>query len=468
MSFTASFGTVSKKHNSTARGSHSFEVPVTLKEDCSVLNPSLLVNLTASQIFGNGTLNHCYIAQFNRYYFVDNWTWERGLWRADCSVDVLASWKDVIGSSSQYILRSSAASDGAILDTMYPTKNQITTESLSVFSPFLVSDGYYVLGIISKVGSPYGAITYYAFTAGQFSTLCSVLFGTGYLTQAEITEITQDISLETWKSLYNPLQYIASCVYIPCDISDSISPSDVSVGYWSMGVSASRLTTTQPARVSCTLAWVGTHPNASRGSYVYCAPYTDTDLDIMPFGHVALPSDIVHANGGVTCDIDVDIITGRGVCYIGGRIKPYLTLQAQVGVPIQLAQMSRDYLGTASTAVSSIASTIGAALTGDIAGAVASGASAIDSTVRAQVPRLNTLGSGGSFSDLVSMPTLTIRYKALVDDDNSRLGRPLCKARRVADIPGYIMCCRAAVNTDGTDEENKKIADLMNGGFYYE
>lgn len=468
MAFTANFGTVWKAHNSTVQGSHTIEVPVTLKEDCSVLNPSLLVNLTATQIFGNGTLNHCYIGQFNRYYFVDNWTWERGLWRADCSVDVLATWRGAIGASRQYILRSSAESDGTVFDSMYPTKNQISTESLSVFSPFLVSDGYYVLGIISKVGSPYGAITYYAFTAGQFSALCNVLFGTGYLTQAEITQITQDISLETWKSLYNPLQYIASCVYIPCDLSASISPSDVSVGYWSMGVSASRITTTQPARVSCSLGWVGSHPNANRGSYVYCSPFTDTDLDIMPFGHIALPSDIVHSNGGVTCDIDVDIITGRGVCYVGGRTKPYVTLQAQVGVPIQLAQMSRDYLGMASTAVSTVASTVSAALSGDIAGAIASGAGAIDSTVRSQVPRLNTIGSGGSFSDLASMPTLTIRYKELVDDDNNRLGRPLCKERTISDIPGYILCNNAKVNTNGTDEENQKIISLMNGGFLYE
>lgn len=468
MAFTVSFGAVVKKHNSTLRGSHTIEVPVTLKEDCSVSNPSFLVDLTATQIFGGGTLNHCYVERFHRYYFVDNWTWERGLWRADCSVDVLATWRDDIGASSQYVLRSSAASDGAILDSMYPTKNVITTQSVAAFSPFLVSGGYYVLGIISKVGSPYGAINYYAFTAGQFSTLCNVLFGTGYLTQAEITDITKDISLETWKSLYNPLQYIASCVYIPCDISDSISSTDVSVGYWSMGVNASRITTVQPARVSFTIGWSGSHPNADRGSYVYCSPYTDTDLDIMPFGHVALPSDIVHANGGVTCDIDVDIITGRGVCYVGGRLNPYVTLQAQVGVPIQLAQMSRDYLGMASTAVSTVASTVSAALAGDIAGAIASGASAIDSTVRSQVPRLNTIGSGGSFSDLASMPTLTMRFKSLVDENNARLGRPLCKTRTISDIPGYIMCCRAAVNTNGTDEENTKVVDLMNGGFYYE
>lgn len=468
MAFTAAFGVVWKKHNSTVQGSHDIEVPVTLKEDCSVLTPSLLVNLTAQQIFGNGTLNHCYIAQFRRYYFVDNWTWERGLWRADCSVDALATWRHIIGDSNQYILRSSHSYDGTVFDTMYPVKNEIATESLSVFSPFTASGGYYVVGIINKLGSRYGAVTYYAFSTGQFATLCSTLFGTGYLTQAEITEITQDVSMETWKSLYNPFQYIVSCIYIPLDISNSISPASVSVGYWDMGINANRLSTTQPERVTFRLAWTGTHPDAGRGSYVYCGPYTETDLDFMPFGHVSLPSDLVYKDGGVTCDIDVDLITGRGVCYVGGRLTPYMALQANVGVPIQLAQMARDYLGTATTAVSTIAGVVGAALSGDIAGAIAGGAGAIDSTVRSQVPRLSTLGTGGSFSDIVSMPTLTIRFRSMVGEDNGRLGRPLCATRKISDIPGYILCSNAIVNTNGTDEENRQIADAMNGGFYFE
>ena len=73
MTIMVNFGVVPKRHNSTLTGTHSVEVPVLLKEDCSVLYPSLLVSLDASVIFTpSGTLNHCYIQLFDRYYYINN------------------------------------------------------------------------------------------------------------------------------------------------------------------------------------------------------------------------------------------------------------------------------------------------------------------------------------------------------------------------------------------------------------
>lgn len=470
MALNANFGVVYKKHNSTVQGSHTLEVPVSLKDYSSIMTPSLIVNLSSSQIFtSSGTLNHVYIPHFGRYYYVANWTWENGVWRADCTVDVLATWKSIIGSSSQYILRASADSDGTVFDSMYPVKNAITETFNAVSPPWTVSDGYYVIGIINKQGSAFGAVNYYAFTAGGFSTLCDKLFGSDYLSSTEIAAIEQDMSMETWKSLYNPFQYIVSCVYVPVDISSRLTTATVYVGYWSLGLTAGKLVDVRPVPVTLTLTWPATpHPNESRGTYVYCGPYTEVDLDVQPFGHVQLPSDIVYADGGVSLAIEIDVITGVGTCYVGGRGSPYMTMQSMVGVTIQMAQMARDYMGTATTAISGVAGTVGAALSGDIAGAIASGASAIDSTVRSQVPRLSTLGRTGGFSALTTPVILIIRYRAIVDEDNNRLGRPLCKEKTISTIPGYILCENAAVNTRGTSEENSMIVDFMNGGFYYE
>lgn len=469
MAILAKFGVVMKKHNSTLQGSHTLEVPVSLKENSSIMSPSFLVNLSSSQIFtASGTLNHVYIQHFSRYYYISNWTWENGVWRADCTVDVLATWRSIIGGSSQYILRASADSDGAVFDSMYPVKNVITENYQAVPSPWTISGGYYVVGIINKQGSSFGAVNYYAFTPGGFSTLCDKLFGSDYLSSAEISAIEQDMSMETWKSLYNPFQYIVSCIYIPVDISSRLTSATVYVGYWSLGITAGKLTNVQPVSTTLTITWTGTHPNAGRGTYVYCGPYTETDLDIQPFGHVQLPSDIVYADGGVTLAIEVDVITGVGTCYVGGRAAPYMMMQSMVGVTIQMAQMARDYMGTATTAITGVAGTVGAALSGDIAGAIASGASAIDSTVRSQVPRLSTLGSTGGFSALTTPAILIVRFRSIVDEDNNRLGRPLCKERTISDIPGYVLCENAAVNTRGTSEENSMIVDYMNGGFFYE
>lgn len=63
-----------------------------LREETSILNPSILFELDYPS-----TYNYCYIPDFHRYYFISNMTSVRtNLWRIDCSVDVLMSFRDEI------------------------------------------------------------------------------------------------------------------------------------------------------------------------------------------------------------------------------------------------------------------------------------------------------------------------------------------------------------------------------------
>ena len=474
MSFNVLFGTVYKRHNSTFRGasgSHWLSLACTLKEECSINSPSLLVDIAGTQLSANGnTLNHCYIAYFDRYYFVDNWTYERGRWRADCSIDVLATWRDTIGNSSQYILRSASASDGTVFDSMYPVKNVITTAYSNDTNPWNLYGGTYVIGTISGNGMGVGCVGYYALNSQQFRDLCNYLFGyvgtSGYF---DVTEITKDMTMDTFKALYNPFQYICSAMYLPFSLT-GMNPSqqNIDVGYWNIPVQGGRLVTITPYTTTRTLTWSGTHPNDNRGDYVYCNPYTRVDLDFQPFGHFQLPSDIVYARGGIELGIRVDTITGKGTCYIGGVVKPIMTVEAQVGVPIKLSQMATDYLAVASTVTQGVANTVGSVMKGDIAGAISNAASGVDSAIRSQVPTMSTMGNNGGFSALTQAPVAVFTYYSLVDEDNTRLGRPLCKQRTINTLSGYILCENASVETGGTYEENQQISQLMNTGFYYE
>lgn len=474
MAFTVQFGTVYKKHNSTFRGasgSHWLSLPCVLKEESSVTNPSLFVDVSGTEIFSTtGTLNHAYISLYDRYYFVDNWTYERGRWRADLSVDVLATWRTDIGNSNQYVLRSASASDGHIFDTVYPTKNVITTSYSNDTNPWNLYGGTYVVGTISGNGMGVGCVGYYALSSQDFRDLCNYLFGyVGQGSYFDITEITKDMTMDTFKALYNPFQYICSAMYLPFTLT-GMNPSrqNIDVGYWNIPVQGGRLTTITPYTTTRTLAWSGTHPDASRGDYVYCSPYTRVDVDFQPFGHFQLPSDIVYERGGVELGIRVDTITGKGTCYVGGVVEPIMTLEAQVGVPIKLSQMATDYLGIATTVTQGVANTFSSIAKGDIGGAIASGVSGIDSAIRSQVPTMSTMGSNGGFSSLTQAPVAVYTYYSLVDEDITRLGRPLCQIRTINSLSGYILCENAAVETAGTFDENQEIARLMNSGFYYQ
>ena len=459
MAITVQFGNVAKKSNSTYTGTFTASLSCILKENCSILNPALFVDI------GNpANYNYCYISDFGRYYYVNDWTYERGKWLAQCSVDVMATYKTQIGASSQYILRASNDSDGSVLDTMYPTKNVIYESSDYIPNPWNLA-GYYIVGIISK-SSQTGAVTYWAFTPTGMNNLCSYLFGTSMY---DMTQITQDMTEETWKSIYNPFQYIVSCMFIPMDVTANLAGTNyINVGYWTLPLQADVVASTLPISQDFTIQWSGAHPDVARGDYVYCNPYTQIDFTFQPFGFVQLPPDIVYARGGIECHIDVDIISGEGTLYIGSNQDPYIVLKAQIGVPVKLAQMTTDVLGTATTAISGVAGVVGSALSGDVAGAIATGASAIESTVKAQVPRLATTGGQGGRSAYVRNPRAVFRYFKLVDEDNARLGRPLCQHRQVSSLGGYMLCENAAVDIPGTMEESQRVQSIMNSGFYYE
>lgn len=64
------------------------EINFTLKEDTNILNPIL-------KLAGYNGGNYCYIPDFNRYYFIDNYNLNsQGIYELFLSVDVLATYKE--------------------------------------------------------------------------------------------------------------------------------------------------------------------------------------------------------------------------------------------------------------------------------------------------------------------------------------------------------------------------------------
>ena len=75
---------------------------VNLKDSCSVQNPVLLL----SGAYLNA--NYCYIADFGRYYYINNATQvRRGLWQYDLKCDVLMSFAKEIKANKAILKRTS-------------------------------------------------------------------------------------------------------------------------------------------------------------------------------------------------------------------------------------------------------------------------------------------------------------------------------------------------------------------------
>ncbi len=487
-----------KKDNSTLRptvggtGNLTAVHTVTgiLKEPCSILNPVVSLQDTPVQSHIPAVCTYAYIPLFSRYYWVKDWKWENGLWVVYMTVDVLATWKTHIGEQTEYILRTDSTTNfnGEISDMTYPTTTDIDTSIVQYGSPFTpasVSSGCYIVGIISgEQSNAVGAISYYAMDSTQFGNLKSKLFSDDNMVIMDIitqggTQLVQDISQEVLKTLYNPYQYIASSMWFPIAISDLISHnivpstyvSSIKIGWWDYPLSGYPVTYPM-LNLSETGITVPDHPQAStRGSYLNFAPYTRRTL-YGRYGTIPLDTAFFQSGDTITIRYNVDLITGhcRAIVERTRGIATDFIIEKRflLAVPIQIAQVGTDYLGTYATAISTGATAGQQAMTLNVGGAISTLATGIYNTIQAQMPQLETDGANGSFlSANINTKMVTIFYK-IVDEDIEHRGRPLCELRRIDTLSGFILCAEGDLDLDVYDEERKQIKSFLTSGFFWE
>lgn len=485
MAFNIYYFSHTKRINSTLRPDISDldNVPhdsVVLKEGTSYLNP--VFQIYKGSAFdpqtGGFYWNYLYVPRWTRFYFIDDIVYNEGFLELHCKEDVLASWRVAIGSSTLYILRASAASDGNIVDTLYPAKTNASYSYNTGTSPFIhqsgtenisVSDGTFILGIISKYGT-YGSVRYCALSQSALSTLCSALMDDSLLTSGSNPIDLNDASLVLQKSLMNPLQYIVSCIWVPT-LYASVGGSEQStltVWDWSVSVTNKNLGSQLPYIQNQASITLNKHPQASsRGAYLNTAPYTNLWLEFPPFGMIELDTTLYRDASEVRCYILTDNITGQGILRVNNGTVDTNRIEAQIGVPIQLSQVVKDYLTGAQSAVNTIGNVIGSALTGDIGGAITGATNGIAEGIRAMIPRLSTTGSGGGFASLRGQPRVYHEFFPIVDGYNAELGLPYCRTATPASLGGYLKCL-GDVPIYGTTAEHDEIQDYITNGFYYE
>lgn len=368
MGITAYFYQHNKKVNSTKLPTTSvpgdFAVTIELKDVTNIYNPTLIISArwTNGANLGNpAAFNYCYIPDFSRYYFIKQWTWINGRWQCDCEVDVLASFKTEIGNTTAYILRSASNYDSRIIDSKYPTKSDcktLTDSHGSIWYTNLantsVNSGFFVLGIVNNDTGSIGATSYYAVCGRGLRNFMSDL----YASPAWMNITDASISNDLQKMLINPIQYIVSCMWIPCylDTTGLTQVGTIPVGWWNITLSgndnfykltgsALKLSITSPTFD------VPVHPQTSDTHLTWLknAPYSVYQVQFYPFGVFPIDSAKLYGYNKLNCHVDVDLVTGIGTLTVtrGINLTDYSTdilfsSNAQVGIPIPLAQMSVD------------------------------------------------------------------------------------------------------------------------------
>lgn len=465
------FGFV-KKENSTKAPTitDGVQFSMQLKEETSVLSPVLIVNKTNSQGQPQQptVYNYAYIPAFMRYYFIRDWQYINGAWICYCSVDVLASHKLEIGTTSCYIERSASAYNGDIIDSLYPATTNVEITNGTIATPWSgvsPSGGCYVLGVVNYQSSHHiGAVSYYALTGADLDSLFNYLFNNNIYQASNITEIGEGL----FKSLFNPFQYIVSCMWFPNPVSTFGSTvTNLKIGYWATNVTANMVDAVTNLRYIT--GTVYDHPQISRGAYLNYAPYTRITLYCPPFGTIPIDPYYTKLGHYLYSKVTVDVTTGEAVLNLSFREspqgsysgKPCIQKTAMMGVPIQLAQVLSDYSGAMST--------LGNSLSGGISGAIMGAIGAtVQSAIATQTPQVSTSGSNGSFNTFTITPELVIEHYRIADEDLADLGRPLMATRTISTLSGYVKCAESHFTGNCYEEERTRINAYLVGGFFYE
>ena len=467
MAYTVKIGAFAKNIESTAQpdttGWASYDV--TLKNGADITDPQITVQETWTNI-----QSYNYVEMLGRYYWItDKNMLRENLCVMRLHVDVLATYKQEIGGSSLYILRSSASSDGAIIDNLYPATGHITyghAEDNFYPSTSLYDSGFYVLNV-SGVATA-ASSTLWRLTPSAFRSFITNLYSN--VDGFQFTDVLEALAKLAGGS---PSKLVSSAMWFPGSFTfDVDAAEEIVVGGWHSGVNGYPISDPIKELTPVELA-ITKHPQAAtRGKYLNLSPYSIYTLTMPMFGSINIDTTAILDATSIYVNVRADAISGQAKAYIhsGGNPRPVIgVLTAQMGVPIPLAGQSAgsSIAGGITATLGSIAAAI---ITGGAAAPIIGAAtSAIGTAVTALSGASFSTGSGGSSLNAGYAIQLDSTHLEIVDEDNARNGRPYCQVTTPATLgSGFMIADKGDVVMAGTLAEHQEVKRYLETGFFYE
>lgn len=298
---------------------------------CSILNPVLAFNDDSSPLFFrlNGVdttgspfdIDHvavwkyAYIGQWERWYKVVDLSYSRGIWYMSLAVDVLMSYRGLIGTTRQRIARSSMIVDPYLVDASMPITSRGTTTVKefnfgSIFAKITGSSVfYYVLQVINSFPtSPRGMVTPYVLSYAQLQQFREFLLSEPSQYTGPITDVTDNML----KALFNPMQYIVSCkaYHFQPNIAVDSGNSEIRLGYWKTGIKCVGVCSGSVQEFSDEIT-LQNHPDYDQNrKYLNTSPYTTIRMELQPFYSGELDSTFFYNNRKIKGVISLDCVSG--------------------------------------------------------------------------------------------------------------------------------------------------------------
>jgi len=459
----------SKRRNSTKQPTGGTTVTARMKRDTSTENPVFLlsnVNLAVNYVGFNGG-----------YYFVDDIVLgNNDMYELHCSIDVLATWKTLIGSYRTYIERSESDYDVMQIDNLVSTTQRVDYQGKSETDLGFSDSGCYVF----RVAGVEGPKIY----ATDTPAVLGQLYGnaTYGVTSSTIASIVNSLGM----SALDCTQYITSIKWFPLDLNDFVSPnmghqiSSLPLGFWNVDLTDGQGTYVYNVKeiVSQMIYPIPTaqHPDgitlsiprpANISDYRLTDPYiSNYSLYLPGVGTVQLNS--VDA-GNLTVHLNivayVDLITGVVTYKIYDVTEENIiaTYEGMLGIdfPIVSAGLTPHNL---------LETFVGSAMSG-ITGGLGTLATAPFEMGKAMGHIQGSLSTGsGNRAAWMRLPNVVVSLEMMETKPPAanRVGRPLYEYKTINTLSGYVKCGAASIDIPGAGPNKDAVNSYLNGGFYYE
>lgn len=486
-----------KRHNSTRRPQGA-DIPYdgVLREGSSLITPTIAFEFDpdASPMSNSWNLhfNYAYVAKFDRYYWITDWTYDGGLWHAAMKVDVLATYRPQILAADAYV----AYDQSANTDLVDPRLSMLTAKTIDtstgMFSKFGQNDAGGGVVIVMCTGKSSTAA--FAMNPVQISQLMNniVSWATATFTDPAASypgNPNDPFGLALWNSLVGACDYlkkivvnlstngdasenIRAAVQLPIDIADiSGSNQNVILGQYDTNILAKRISSRiLYDQCEVQIPWRYTDWRANE-------PFTEIFLYIPYVGNIKMPNGALIGETALRIYAVLDLLSGDAVFRVYAEPSDKLIAQysSNVGAsyPIGVSNISP------SQTVTGIAGTVGAiaagVATGGAAGAAIGSLGAVQGIMAANTPNSSSVGGGGGgaaqgLSGGCIVTCICHNTVPLPDDPdtNDIMGTPTMRVKPLGNVCGYLETRGAAITGNMTATEHAELNALLDSGVYIE
>ena len=439
----------SKRKNSTKRPiGQGTEVPCLLKTATTFQSPIFILQRPMNDML---QFNYCKWA--DHYYFIDSTTSiNAGQTEITCTEDVLATYKNEIGSYTCFIERSSNQNTFAN-DSMYiPTNDWVLSTRNVIHKEKIMTSTYsqqYIIRVVSRTG-----VASYYINGDQLNNLLDFMY-----TESNFTDVIQDAIT---KLMFDPFKYIVDLKWVPFVESAFKSSNDeaIQLGFWDSGVTAKRIDEDTVVNFSYSFAF--DNPLYAITDFRYYSSSFSNYFIKLPFiGVVALNPYKIDAS--VNALYQFDATSGLCNVFLQSKRVVFASYQLQLSVPVQIGYASTNIAQLATSAVS----LVGAGLQGNIAQGISAG---IDAGRNITAPEISMLGTVGNISNILNNQILEFNSYACtsIEPDKASEGFVDGTIRPISGLTGFVKCRNASIEISGFTGDQEAVNNYLNSGFYYE